>query len=681
MVKAVLYDYQRAAAEFVKKTPRSALFLDIGLGKAVDDDAIIPTPAGYRRLGDIQVGDMLFDRKGRPTEVKDLYKHKNKDAYKVSLEDGRSFIACDEHLIPYHSVNSEDILTKTLGEMLRDYRYISPSGHTQYKYSIPHNEAVEYPEQTHSVSPYDYGKQLGGRHIDNISESYMLDSTSNRKKFLNGVNDGAGIMTEHVRMQLKDMARSLGLHTADKNHIVKIESVAPRNMTCFTVDNDESLFLINDYIVTHNTLVTLTALTELAAEGQLHGHILIISPKRISINTWPDEIEKWDHTRGARFVQLAGLTKKKRDALLDEVETDKPSIYLINRELVPKLVDRFPGKKWPFMNVVIDEAQSFKGYGSVGFKSLKSIAEYTHRWIELTGSPSPNGLLDIWSLIYLLDGGHRLGKNITAYRNQHFLPGRRTPEGYPYEWLLIDGHDQLIHNKIKDVAISMMKSDYLDMAGITHNYVELEMTKAERKVYNQLKKDMILPLLDGGEIEAANAAVLYGKLMQLSNGAIFADDERNEIIELHDHKIEALKEIVDGSNGQPILCFYWYKHDIARLRKAFPDAEVFGEDPNQLKRWNNKEIPLLFVHPASAGHGLNFQYGGHIIVYFVIPTSLELYEQSIGRLYRNGQDEHVIVHYLKMRGTVEDKVIQALVEKSNVQKALIDAVKADITNI
>ena len=426
------------------------------------------------------------------------------------------------------------------------------------------------------------------------------------------------------------------------------------------------------------TLITLTALTELAEEGKLFGHILIVAPKRIAMNTWKDEILKWSHTRNARFKILAGLTKKKRDEILDQVETDPPTIYIINRELIPQLVDRFPGEKWKFLNVVLDEAQSFKNYASKRFKKIKTIAPYTHRWIELTGSPAPNGLMDIWSLIYLLDGGQRLGKNITAYRNMHFLPGRRTPEGYPYEWIIKDNHDKYIHNKIKDIVISMDKKDYLSLPAITHNMIELEMTKAERKIYNQLKKDKVLPLLDGGEITVANAAVLSGALLQLSNGAIYADEHNKEVIELHDHKLNALEEIVEGSMGQPILVFYWFKHDLIRLKEKFPDAEVFGEDTNQLKRWNNKEIPLLFAQPQSAGHGLNFQYGGHILVFFSIPQSLELYEQSIGRLYRNGQDQAVIVHYLKMRGTVENRVIERLVEKQFTQEDLMDAVKAEI---
>ena len=429
------------------------------------------------------------------------------------------------------------------------------------------------------------------------------------------------------------------------------------------------------------TLITLTAFVELAKAGQLQGHILVIAPKRIAMNTWPDEIENWDHVKGARYQVLAGLTKKKRDALLDQIETSSPTIYIINRELIPKLVERFPGEHWPFRNVVIDEAQSFKSYNSKGFKALKSITPYIERLVELTGTPAPNSLMDVWSLIYLIDEGKRLGKNITAYRTAHFDPGRTTPEGYPYEWLLKPGHEREIHNAIKDVAISMTKDDYLTMPGITHNVIPLQLTKKEREIYDELRKEKVLELVGDDVIQASNAAVLSGALFQLSNGAIYKDDSKKEIIELHQHKLDALEEIVEGSNGQPILCFYWFKHDMIRIKQRFPDAEFFGEknnDADQLKRWSNGKIPLLFAHPASAGHGLNFQHGGHILVFFCVPTSLELYLQSIGRLYRNGQKHPVVVHYLRVKGTVEDKFIKALINKEDVQNALIDAVKAEV---
>lgn len=429
------------------------------------------------------------------------------------------------------------------------------------------------------------------------------------------------------------------------------------------------------------TLTSLTALVELAQENRLHGHILVVAPKRVAMNTWSDEIEKWGHTQNARYQILAGLSREKREEIFDTIPTSEPTIYIINRELIPKLVDYFPDDKWAFPNVILDEAQSFKNYASVGFKKLKSIAPYTHRFILLTGTPAPNGLMEIWSLIYLLDGGERLGPNITRFREEHFYPGRRTPQGYPYEWHLIDGHDQIIKNKIKDLVIGMEKEDYLDIPPITHNIIELDMTDKEYKVYRQLRRDQVLPLVDGENIESANAAVLSGKLLQLSNGAIYADDEKSEVIELHKHKLHALEEIIDGSNGHPILCFYWFQHDRARLEEHFPDGITFDGSNEQLKAWNNKEIPLMFVQPQSAGHGLNLQHGSHIMVFFSIPWSFELYGQAIGRLHRTGQDQQVIIHYLKMRGTVEDNIINRLVKKQFTHKDLMDAIRAEVESV
>lgn len=772
-----------------------------------------------KKVGDIKVGDHLFDRRGNPTRVLAVYPHKEKRAFKVTLLSGRRFIVCDEHLVPYY--DAEDVIRhKPLKDMLDDYTFNSQPGgygHTFYRYHIPLSGAVDFPEAELPLEPYGLGaflarsvkrstltlecdsrestwqqrfrdawglpdplvtrtvhgcdyqrfvrstaaddvrsklRDLGllqsDRHERFIPDVYKTASKTQRAKLLKGIVEAnrnpygsyyenrkdkrtasAYSGLDAVRIgrayilhfqsirfarDVQELAHSLGhnailrvefdyaimtLHARDKlvddpyfdkayNHnkvneelvtrdaIVDITEVAPRDMTCFTVDNDESLFLINDYIVTHNTLVTLTGLVELAQEGRLAGHILVIAPKRIAVNTWPDEIQKWEHVRGARFEVLAGLTKAKRDKLLDVVPTAPPTIYIINRELIPKLVDRFPKDQWQFPNIVIDEAQSFKGYNSLGFKKLKSIAPYTQRFIELTGTPAPNGLMDIWSLIYLLDGGQRLGANITQFRGTHFIEGRRTPEGYPYEWWLKDGHDKIIHDRIKDVAISMTKADYLDMPDLIHNVIEVDMTTAERKIYNQLKKDKVLPLTNGGAIESANAAVLSGALFQLSNGAIYEDESRTNIIELHKHKLNALEEIVDGSNGEPILCFYWFRHDLVRLQQHFPGGETFTGKPEQLKRWNEKKIPLLFAQPASAGHGLNFQHGGHILVFFCVPRSLELYEQSIARLYRNGQTETVIVHYLKTRGTIEDHVMKTLIDKQYDQNALIDAVKASL---
>lgn len=774
-----------------------------GFGKAIPNSSIIPTTVGKKEVGKIRVGDELYDRHGKPTKVLAVYPHTDKPALEVTLRSGRTFTACDEHLVPYLDENN-DIQHKPLGEMRDGYMIPRPEHQKllkpEWKYRLPINHAVtpaspkelrldpyvlgvwllagrsarsltlgfrySLHQEDHalrtrfeqraglSTTPHERGFQyrytndMGAKPLRTALASYQLmgkdasgvfipedvfdASESDRRAVLDGIVDTNATISHsmiygitqsphydirttsaELAADIRELAFSLGIYALiqenvdalsvrlfttkklglvqrHRDHlyddlvdihddpIVRIARVEPCDMTCFTVDNPEKLFLINDYIVTHNTLIALTGLVELAQEGRLVGHILVIAPKRIAVNTWPDEIEKWEHVRGARYVNLSGIPKKKRDALLDDVATSPPTIYIINRELIPKLVDRFPGDEWQFPNVIIDEAQSFKSHAALGFKKLKSIAPYTRRWVELTGTPAPNSLHDIWGLIYLLDGGHRLGKNITAFRETHFNPGRLTPEGYPYEWLLKDGHDDIIHNKVKDVAISMMKEDYLTMPDLIHNVIELDMTKKERAVYNQLKKDKVLPLSTGGAIESANAAVLAGALLQLSNGAIYEDETNSSFIELHDHKIEALKDIIDGSQGQPILVFHWYRHDRERIAAAIPEAEIFTGKPEQLKRWNNKEIPMLVAQPASAGHGLNFQYGGHILVFFSVPWSLELYQQSVARLYRNGQTQTVIVHYLKMRGTIEHQITQRLFEKQVNQQALIDAVKAHI---
>lgn len=800
MAHPVLYDYQRVATNFMKTVPRCGLFLDMGLGKCLKNSHIIPTPTGNRRVGDIRVGDDLYDRHGKPTKVLAVYPHTDKPALEVTLRSGRSFVACDDHLVPYFDENDQ-LTHKPLGEMVDDYLIPQPAHlallRPESRYHLPMNDAVERADSYPTLPPYAFGVWLmrhSGRSSLTLSlarttqdddlelkdlfeasaglatvptrtghryrwtnamgatnwrhslralglfgkdsrptyipDIYLEASVTERRDLLDAIVDSEAEIAytmvsgltqsphyhiqarnEQLASDIQHLAFSLGIYAlrdekdacsvrlyttkllgrlgriaphqnvlvdVDRDPIVRIERVEPCDMTCFTVDNPEKLFLINDYIVTHNTLIALTGLVELAQEGRLVGHILVIAPKRIAVNTWPDEIEKWEHVRGARYVNFAGITKKKRDALFDAVATSPPTIYIINRELVPQLVDRFPGDQWQFPNVIIDEAQSFKGYSTKGFKALKSIAPFTRRWVELTGTPAPNNLLDIWSLIYLLDGGYRLGKNITTYRDMHFNPGRLTPEGYPYEWLLKDGHDDIIHDKLKDVSISMMKEDHLSMPDLIHNVIELDMTATEKRVYNQLKKDKVLPLANGGTIESANAAVLAGALLQLANGAIYEDDTHSSYISLHDHKTNALRDIFDGSQGQPILVFYWYQHDKERILAAIPEAEVFTGKPEQLKRWNQKQIPMLLAQPASAGHGLNFQHGGHILVFFSVPWSLELYQQSIARLYRNGQTQTVIVHYLRMRGTIENQITDRLFEKQVNQQALIDAVKAHI---
>lgn len=736
MVKAKLHNYQRYAAEFIKTRPMSGLFLDMGLGKAVDENTIIPTPKGMAKIKNINVGDPIFDRKGNITRVIALFRHKNKKAYEVTLADGRSFICCNEHIIPFYDKTEkihENIIpfiqSKPLSEMLDDYKTDNGSS-SEFKYAIPQNKAVNFDEyKNHKEKPYNVGIILGSNTND-IPVEYMIDSIHNRKQLLMGILDVKGnIKTENDRSQhysysspnknrikqLKWLTQSLGyasyvqantLHIysneiivsneklikkltndslisplMDMTDIVSIVEVKPRNMICFTVDNDEKLYLINDFIVTHNTLTTLTAFSEMAQSGKLKGNILIIAPKKIAVNTWPDEIEKWDHTKNAKYTVITGLTPKKRKALFDEIETnsDKAQIYIVNRELVPKLVERF-AKKWPFPNVILDELQSFKGHSSSRFKSLRKVRNQIRIIVGLTGTPAPNSLMDLWAQITILDGGQRLGPTISAYREAFFDPGRRTPQGQPYEWILKPYADDVIFNRINDIAISMKAADYLQMPAVTYNTIKVKMTAQEKKVYNTLKKEKVLPLIDGSEITSANAAVLTAQLLQLSNGAIYnnaTEKDTADIVILHDHKLEALDEIVDQSQGQPLVVFYWYKHDLVRLQKAFPQAETFDGSREHKDKWNRGEVPILLLQPSSSGHGLNLQDGGHIIVWFSMPNwSLELYQQGNARVYRQGQTKPVIIHHIVTENTMDDKVLARLAEKDENQNHLIDAVKA-----
>lgn len=798
-MKANLFPYQRVAVDFIKSKKRNGLFLDIGLGKAVDDNTRIPTPQGERRLGDLQVGDTLFAVDGRETTIEAVYKHMDKNSYRVTLNDGRTFICCDEHLISFYDTFDKRFETHPHLETRALCDLFDVTFYDKHRYAIPNVDVVEYPKQDVPYSPYLYGYYLGmigeeqsivtnennieyrlnvchektfekpicthpykqksrRRMIDlqkpndeellRIANTYHMNSESVRKAVMEGFFDYQGVVAilkkgrpvyksrtpnEQVAKWIAHIGRSLGFkmeisektdfiperkrnmtyyyvqyftHTPigenQKNKtdfilnanrhkfkqaddyalITNIEPVASRPMTCFTVDHPRALFCINDYIVTHNTLVTLTALYELAMEGKLEGNILIIAPKRIAKMTWAEEIEKWDHTKNMRYTVITGLSKAKKEAIYRDIPNRKAALYSINRELVPSMVEFFEEENipFPFQTIVIDEAQSFKNPKSKRFHALKKVTDKIDRIIELTGSPAPNGLEDIWSLVYLIDNGMRLGKTISRFREEFYYPGR-CKNNVPYEWFLKDHAEEQIHHLIRDVVISMMKSDYLTLPPITHNVIKLKMTTKERAIYDKLKKEKVLEITESLEVAPKNTAVLLGSLLQLSNGAVYANDlERDDkhIVKLHDHKLDALEEIIEGSNKQPILIFAWYKHDVIRITERFKDVEVFGDNPEQLKRWNRGEIPILLAHPSSAGHGLNFQYGGHILVFFVVPQSLELYEQSIGRLYRNGQTKPVIVHYIMMENTVEEKVIRALMEKQNIQQRLIDAVRAEV---
>ena len=405
---------------------------------------------------------------------------------------------------------------------------------------------------------------------------------------------------------------------------------------------------------------------------------LVIAPKRVAEDTWSREQAKWEHLKHLKVVKVMG-TKDKRLAALKE----QADIYIINRENVEWLVETL-GTRWRFDAVVIDELSSFKSAKSKRWKALRKVIFGSRDVYGLTGTPASNGYLDLWPEMYLLDHGERLGKTLGAYRSTYFNPGAH--KGHVvFEWRLKPGARERIDARLSDICLSMSKEDWLDLPERTYNTIPVQLDSKARKLYDQFKRDKLLPLVheheklavaQGMDYDTAvvgdMAAQVSGKLLQMANGAVYDDD--GEVFHIHDAKLDMLAEIADTSAGQPILVFYNYKHDLKRLQERFPDAvKMGGEDV--ISAWNRGEIPMLLCQPASAGHGLNLQDGGHIIVWFGLTWSLELYQQANDRLHRMGQRSAVIVHHLVAEDTIDEKVMAALTAKDATQKGLLDALK------
>ena len=405
---------------------------------------------------------------------------------------------------------------------------------------------------------------------------------------------------------------------------------------------------------------------------------LVIAPKRVAEDTWSREQAKWEHLKHLKVVKVMGTRDKRLAALKEQAD-----IYIINRENVEWLVETL-GTRWRFDAVVIDELSSFKSAKSKRWKALRKVIFGSRYVYGLTGTPASNGYLDLWPEMYLLDHGERLGKTLGAYRSTYFNPGAH--KGHVvFEWRLKPGARERIDARLSDICLSMSKEDWLDLPERTYNTIPVQLDSKARKLYDQVKRDKILPLVheheklavaQGMDYDTAvvgdMAAQVSGKLLQMANGAVYDDD--GEVFHIHDAKLDMLAEIADTSAGQPILVFYNYKHDLKRLQERFPDAvKMGGEDV--ISAWNRGEIPMLLCQPASAGHGLNLQDGGHIIVWFGLTWSLELYQQANDRLHRMGQRSAVIVHHLVAEDTIDEKVMAALTAKDATQKGLLDALK------
>lgn len=416
------------------------------------------------------------------------------------------------------------------------------------------------------------------------------------------------------------------------------------------------------------TISTLTAINDLIRNRFETTRVLVIAPIRVARDTWPAELNKWDHLAGLTVSPIIGTAKQRQAATSRQAD-----IYTIGRENIPWLV-KHHGSRWPYDMVIIDELSSFKNPQAKRFKALKKVRPKIHRIVGLTGTPAPNSLLDIWAPFRLIDNGQRLGKYITHYRDQYFTPGRRNGT-VVYNWNLRPGADQAIYDNIADITVSMRTTDYLQLPEATHQHITVQLPTKARKHIDTLKRDLVLDL-DDDTIDAANAATLSLKLQQLAGGAIY-NEAGDDYITIHDEKIQALAELVDQAQGNTLLVCYWFKHERDRILNAIPGARVL-DTQQDFEDWNAGKIPVALIHPASAGHGLNLQTGGHIMVWYTTPWSLELYEQANARLHRQGQTEPVSIIHIDTADSIDQTIHQALTRKDTTQQALITAVKAQL---
>lgn len=415
------------------------------------------------------------------------------------------------------------------------------------------------------------------------------------------------------------------------------------------------------------SVVTLTAIQELALERFEVCRVLVIAPLRVARDTWPSEIQKWDHLHSLTYSVAVG-TETERIAALKK----NTLIHIINRENVQWLIEQ-SGLSFQYDMVVIDELSSFKSYQAKRFRALMKVRPKVSRIVGLTGTPSSNGLMDLWAEFRLLDMGRRLGKFITHYREEFFLPDRRSAQQV-FTWKPKPGAEDEIYRRISDITISMKSVDFLKMPEYISNRVPVHLSPAERDTYDALKQELVISL-HGEEIDAVNAASLSGKLCQLANGGIY--DSEHQSLFFHERKLDALEDIIEGANGQPVLVAYWFKHDLERIRERFAVREI--RTSRDIADWNSGKIPVACIHPASAGHGLNLQAGGNTLVWFGLTWSLELYQQTNARLWRQGQKaDTVVIHHIVTENTIDEQILAALERKDMTQTALMNAVKAQL---
>ncbi|HFZ6461603.1 TPA: SNF2-related protein [Streptococcus agalactiae] len=421
------------------------------------------------------------------------------------------------------------------------------------------------------------------------------------------------------------------------------------------------------------TATTLSAINELMFDRYEVSKVLVIAPLRVANTVWSDEIEQWEELRHLRYAKIVGTPKQRRAALEQDAD-----IYIVNREILPWLVQQCsPYFKWDM--VVIDELSSFKSWQSKRFKAFMAMRPYMKRVVGLTGTPSSNGLMDLFAEFKVIDSGERLGRFIGEYRSRYFDEGRRNGN-IVYEYIPMDYAECQIYDKIDDITISMKAMDYLDMPELISTKKVVHLTDKETDNYKRFKKDYVLSDLEDGEVTAANAASLSNKLVQMANGAVYSDD--HQVVSLHDQKLDTLEDIIEAANGEPVLVAYWFKHDLQRIEERLAKLKVQGtvlKTEQDIRECNKGNIRVGLLHPASAGHGLNLQKGGHHLVWFGLTWSLELYQQTNARLWRQGQQaETVVIQHIVTEGTIDEEILKALENKDAQQSRLIEAVKAQV---
>lgn len=421
------------------------------------------------------------------------------------------------------------------------------------------------------------------------------------------------------------------------------------------------------------TAITLTVLHSLKYERFCISKTLVIAPKKVAESTWTKEQTKWNHLKNLRMSIVLGSEKQRLDALSAPAD-----VYIINRENTKWLVDHYK-HNWPFDVVVLDESSSFKNPQAGRFKALKAVRPKIQRLIELTGTPSPKGLIDLWAQIYLLDGGKRLGRTISVYRDIFFVPDKRNRTTI-FSYALKDGAEKAIYDSISDICISMKAEDYLDLPDLIYDDIPVKLDSKAQKAYDQLERDMLLEV-DDDLVTANTAASLTGKLLQLCNGAVY--DEDGAVVPIHDCKIDVLLETIEQLNGQHTIIYYHFQHDRDRIIEALSRSNLtvrVYKDSKEETDWNDGKIDILLAQPSSCGYGLNLQDGGHHIIWFGLTWNLEEYQQANKRLHRQGQQYPVIIHRLITQGGTDEDVIRSLESKDNVQESLLSALKVRISH-